>query len=57
VRFLRNVPQELTTTVGQQVVLRCRVLNLGENTVSYGARKKRKYNRNETGVLFHLSLA
>jgi len=42
VRFLRNVPQELTTTVGQQVVLRCRVLNLGENTVSYGPRKKKE---------------
>ena len=34
VRFLRNVPQNVTVSVGQQAVLRCRVVNLGENTVS-----------------------
>jgi len=34
VRFLRNVPQNVSALVGQQAVLRCRVVNLGNNTVS-----------------------
>ena len=34
VRFMRNVPQNVSASVGQQAVLRCRVLNLGNHTVS-----------------------
>jgi len=35
VHFLRNVPQNVSASIGQRAVLRCRVVNLGENTVSY----------------------
>jgi len=35
VRFLRNLTQNVTASVGQRAVLRCRVINLGKNTVSW----------------------